>query len=640
MVTTDLTEGKSSRGKLILAGLVALAYGVLGWLPNNYFWGINHLYFHSSPVRLIFGLSAVMVLFLPVHKWLQVVFRALDRVPAWLRGIGLLAITAAALTLFRVAVHSLGDGYQRAFEITEGQWYQPTQFLDYLVHAAVYHLFKSIFGADAITAMAVTSIAAGIGFVYLLWSQKLFAGWKKVLFSLAVVSLGSTQLFFGYAESYTLVYLFAFWYLASVFRDQQNTSTYLVIILSYLLAGFSHQMGMVILLPSLLYVTYLRFGTRFQKLFIYPLAVAAALAPYWVIKVINRIKGFEEIREPGSYFLPLIGQSYGVLNLSHLLDVLNQVLLTAPLAVMLLPLVPFVVRHGYQRILALLIIIPSLLFLFWFNPELGMARDWDAFSIPTALIAIGFMISVIGSFPEKASRADLKWGGPIAVSMIMLFSWILINNSASLHLTRATYLLDHTSQGKRYGYELLAHYYYNQGDHRTELEMLEKIEPGERTARVYGKMAQAAWLLGRSDQAYDYAWRGVGMPDNTRLNMLMAGVTASERKEWPRSIRCLRSAALMAPNDQPGLCKLGDVLTAADSLEAAVEVFRQAITLDRDQARPFFGLAEAYYKMGDMRVSEIFCREGLRRDATYPGGQELLERLQAAKGAPQKATEK
>jgi hypothetical protein len=100
-----------------------------------------------------------------------------------------------------------------------------------------------------------------------------------------------------------------------------------------------------------------------------------------------------------SWFVPLWGtetrwQSYTLLSWRHLRDLLNQMLLVAPVVLPSLLWIAWITRHKInheprttRRFLAVAAIFTLLLIVVW-NPDYGGQRDWDLFSlawIPGAL---------------------------------------------------------------------------------------------------------------------------------------------------------------------------------------------------------------------------------------------------------------
>jgi len=552
--------------------------------------------------------------------------RRLGSLPGAFKDSLLLLILAGLLIFLRVAVHSLGDGYQRSYEIEYNYFYRATEMLDFFIHAVVYHLVNLFGDFKAATAMAGTSIIAGVAFVYMLFRMTPFSGWKRYLLIMVILSLGSSQLFFGYVESYTLLYLFAVWYLFLAFRPEGKEAGFGLLTIIYLLAGFSHMAG-IILIVSYIFLANDKFGAHPKRLLILPGLLVVSLLPLLIPAGLSRLLGVEETRTLSGYFLPIVDETYGVISPLHLFDILNQFLLVAPVGLMILPFLPRIIRPSKRRLLAWSMFLPAGLFILLFNPELTMARDWDLLSVPMAICIIPFFFVIFESLADDSQAALLRLTSLPLIAIVITSSWVMLNNHTRGHLRRAEYILDHAVKNKCYGCELLAYYYASHDDHENELRVLQKIDPAERTARVYGKISQDLYILGHRDEAYQVAQTGVNMENRTNLNAVMAGVTAFERGEYNKAIYFLRVSSVMVPDDLHSLCKLGDALFMADSLEEAIQVFSKAMALDRDEARPYIGLAYVYYKEGKYDLAARFCREGLARDRYYAGGKELLDRL-------------
>ncbi len=623
-------SGRIHKSVFALSTGLAAVFIAFGWLPDNRWWGINHLSYYSLYARIVFSLLAILALLPPVWK----IVRKVVRKPGSLSDvfkIPLLLLVSAGLFIFlRVAVHSLGDGYQRAYEIEHNYLYHATEMLDFFIHAAAYHLINLFGDFKAAAAMAATSIIAGVAFVYMLFRMAPFSGWKRYLLIMVILSLGSSQLFFGYVESYTLLYLFAVWYLFLAFRPEGKEAGFGLLTVVYLLAGFSHVAG-IILIVSYLLLARNKFGDHPKRLLILPGVLAVSLLPLLIPVGLNRLLGVEETRTLSGYFLPIVDGTYGVTSPLHLFDILNQFLLVAPAGLLILPFLPRLIRPSKRRLLAWSMFIPAGLFILLFNPELTMARDWDLLSVPMAICVIPLFFMVFESLADDSQTALLRLISLPLIAIVITSSWVMLNNHTPSHLRRAEYILDHAIKSKRYGCELLAYYYGSHNDHENELRVLQKIDPTDRTARVYGKISQDLYILGRLDEAYRMAQTGVNMESRTNLNAVMAGVTAFERGEYNKAIYFLRVSSVIVPDELHSLCKLGDALFMADSLEGAIQVFGKAMALDRSEARPYYGLAGTYQRLGNYELAERYYREGFARNPNFPGRKKLWDQIRNLK---------
>ncbi|MCP4567158.1 MAG: tetratricopeptide repeat protein [FCB group bacterium] len=540
-------------------------------------------------------------------------------------------IAVGLFIIFRISVHSMGDGYLRDIEIRAGKLYYATEMLDFFIHATLYK-FITLFGKFRPTvAMAATSIVAGVVFVYILFRNVTFEGWKRYLFIGFVLSLGCSQFFFGYAESYTLVYLFSVWYLLSVFRESFDDISFGVVIPIYLLAGFSHQLG-VILLPSFLYLAYLKFNDHSRRLIIYSAVAVTALLPLLIPRILNQYFDADEIIILTDSFLPLWDSSYGIFTPNHLFDLINEFLLVAPAFLLLLPFMPLVWKSSRRRIImAATIVLPSFLFILVFDPKLTMVRDWDLFSVPMALGVIPLAVLIFEPLDNNLTAPPKALIGAVLVSMVVLSSWLFLNHNAEAHLKRAEYFLDRAERNQSWGYEVLAKYYEHERDYTNELRILDKINPADRKARMYGNVAQSLYSMGRYDEAYEAAMEGMELPNPVQKNFMAAGITSIYKKEFDQAARFLLKAVQLTPNDPEKLNYLGAALSQGGHPDEAIEVFQKAIALNRNFSDAYFGLAFAYNSKQEKEIALQYCRRGLELAPGSSIGKALMRQISEGK---------
>jgi len=626
-MSDEKTWQRRLRISYALCLILSTFFILCGFLPGNGWWGINHLLFFPFYIKVIFAAAAVIAL-LPVTS--RALARISDHLSHLTRGMtgGIFVIAALFLFwFFRVTVHSLGDGYQRAFEIEQGRLFLSTEMLDFWVHALIYRFLRVLGSTDAATtAMALTSIVAGGVFVYMLMVLAPFRGRKRALFVAMILSLGITQFFFGYAESYTLLYTFSVWYILLAFRAAESETGFGVLTVAYLLAAFSHQAALI-LAPSYIYLAFIVYRRHRLRSVLMPAALVFAAAPHVTALVLAGTVAGEESGELAGYFLPLFSGVYAVFSPVHLFDILNQLLLVAPVSLALLPFLILGFRREQTRLLTLLLIVPAAAVVMFFDPKLTLIRDWDLFAVP---VAVGVIPLLLTSFSSLGDDLTAMFGRMLPAALcgvVLMSSWVMLNHSTAAHLSRAEYVLEHSVKGRRYGYELLAHYYHIQGDYQNELRILQTIDPGERTPRVYGKLAQAFYKLGRLDEAYSHAQLGVIQSVPNKLNALMAGLTSYDKGKYPDAAYYIRVALDMDPGDYQWLYLLGDALLSADSVDAAITVYIQAIDRDPSSPRPYVGLADAYVRKGDFARAQQYCREGLARDPQSELGRILWEKI-------------
>lgn len=272
----------------------------------------------------------------------------------------------------------------------------------------VYHLLSPI--AGAIYLAALLQLAADRDFAPAWLTYGLMA------------TLGLIQLFFGYVENYSFAAAGILLYLWLGRRVLQGRSPLWLAALLLGITNATHPSTLV-LGPSLLYLAW----NRWRRGTIPPWRVVmeSALPPLlvaggtlWLMEAGGHGLAalFTTDRPGGSdarWFVPLWGTSsrweaYTLLSWLHLRDLLNQMLLVAPITVPGLLWIGLVTRRNLaalangniktdgdikegegdtRRFLAIAALFHLLLIVLW-NPDYGGQRDWDLFSlawIPTTL---------------------------------------------------------------------------------------------------------------------------------------------------------------------------------------------------------------------------------------------------------------
>jgi hypothetical protein len=231
------------------------------------------------------------------------------------------------------------------------------------------------------------------------------------------------------------------------------------------------------------------------------------------------------------YLLPWIGNDAGqaVLSWGHLLDILNEILLVFPAAVLFLGLLwsaggpipwvraappPATVKqpsqsrrfHGKRRQLSAPDTTPvqwlrtraewqffglgawgCLLYLLFFEAAIGVARDWDLFSmiavplVPLALIAWNRHMHIAGGF--DAHKYAIVVTPMLTMTLVMCLSWVVLNHSVGRAAQRFEWILGWESARVAYGLEALAATYYDHGHPGDAVRVMERaivVSPNKR----------------------------------------------------------------------------------------------------------------------------------------------------------------
>ena len=350
-------------------------------------------------------------------------------------------------------------------------WQAP---LDIFLHAKLWALGHHLFGwADAMPAYWVLSSVAGVGFIFVLcWLADALGRnrTEKLLIFGLVASLGTMQLFFGYVESYTIICVGILAYLWLALRGLRGEVD-VVWPASVLALTHGFHPSTLVLQPSLWVLgwTLWKQGEVRQAATDPPAEAVPSrrqaadkvsalralqigckvLLPSLIVGVGvlalmeaggHGLEAFLGEDFPGGgdhrWLVPLLRtttrwERYTMFSWPHLLDVVNEQLLTAPVALPALLLIWLLARRrldGGDRALRFLLLAAGgylFLTLVW-NPDYGGRRDWDLFapaSLPLTLLAAYVLPQAL---PERAALRAAAWM-LVAVQVMHSAAWVYQN---------------------------------------------------------------------------------------------------------------------------------------------------------------------------------------------------------------------
>ena len=444
----------------------ANAWGVwpFTYLPVAWRWGLAL----AAAFLIIFGAR--------LWEWVGPGFgRLFDRVSWGSPGARLALAAAAALPfwLFRIRHLRWGDAYLLVNAIPHPDvkltyvWQAP---LDLFLHARLWQLANRWFGwPDPIPVYWILSTVAGVTFV---WIALGLAHWlgqnrtERALLAGLVLTLGAMQLFFGYIENYSLmtvgVLLYA-WLALVTLRGE------IALVWPATVLAITHALhpSTIILAPSLVYLAVLLIDRRSpgsqpvqgrrpaaaltsrKGSISWQRALVSLAVPYILVfsgVVVLLTAGHHGLDAllgadfPGGgdrqWFVPLFKvttrwQHYTMFSWAHLLDIVNQQLMSAP---MIWPSLILVVLLAWRtlpsndqtfRLLTFMALSYLLLTLTW-NPDYGGQRDWDLFSPAAAPAALLLAYALPRALPERRALAAAGWALVIAQALHTV-AWIYQN---------------------------------------------------------------------------------------------------------------------------------------------------------------------------------------------------------------------
>jgi len=292
----------------------------------------------------------------------------------------------------------LGDGTLRANQIHKGQVLLPTEILDFIVHAVLFRFVFHPLGLSVSDCYNVVSALCGVIFVIGISRLVNYLNPKQSLVTfLLMLTSGITVLFFGYIESYSLLAALLPYIVLSGLNVVDGQAGRTSFVLWYIFAGLVHVVSLFLFFGSLIVI--LRFRPdqeplRGKRVSLY---LAATILVVLALAYTGQVAGVGDISRYLLAPFPQEGYRQGIFTVNHWLNILNWLLLSALPFLFLLGAVRAkkrVTDHALsgRSLYALWIIIPSLLFMFFFVPQLGGPRDWDLFSLPAFLLIPSILI--------------------------------------------------------------------------------------------------------------------------------------------------------------------------------------------------------------------------------------------------------
>jgi len=619
------SDGAPPRSGIVVGSLVATfaMIALASLVPHARdarLWGINHLAYYPLPVRLaalgLMALAFVPALAHPVHAGLLRLTRALGgggRRAAWV----VAAVSVASTVVFfafRSASYLLGDG-QLIVQSFEASYLGN----DSVIMSSVATIFGSDFISPGTTLLYYWTVKLAVVVFGLTPTQGLVVlpcllggGWVFLVLRLSgasvltpalrawILVLGlfttSAVVFFGYIENYSVLLIVVALYAVASFRVLHRAGRIWIPVALFVAAVFVHIQA-VLLVPSLVFLVAWRAALGRRRVVLrwgVPVLVSLLL----LVTVVARAFQF-----PGDLYLPLFANdaSYGLLSPGHLLDAANELL-------MLLPILPFVAaawfvgRRGVERSqrkgsegdrwfgepvewqLVALLIVPCLVYIAFFRSEIGMARDWDLFTM-TSVGGVALVLLAVNRYSEAVGGDAARVSVPALVMVaVMGVAWIGINASSERTPERfeSIFAYDQTHAG--YAYENLAAYYHDRGRLGKAIRAMENGARLSGNPRLYarlafyyednGDIAGAIRLLYEMLESHPEYYKG-----RAKLLDLL-----EKARRWDELVQVARGGVEHSDRAPLFYFALGEGLIRTGKVDEGLDAFRKCLSLNPPQS--------------------------------------------------------
>jgi len=513
--------------------------------------------------------------------------------------------------LFRERMYLLGDGNLRGAEIVAGMSFSVTEPLDFYLHAL---LFK-ISNLNVSQVYALLSCLAGMVFVYLvlLLADRIGEnGEERFFISSLLITMGANQLFFGYVESYSLMYvaLMAFFLFAWLYL-QKRCGLWLPTSV-FLLATSLHLAGLT-LLPSLIYLYFVKIRkikvenkrtlelTKPMLLLFLFFLIGGGLwmlnknAPSWAS--LDTIFLFPL----GSYDKSL----YSLFSLSHIADVFNHQLLVSPVGTALwFALIFFfsqvITFKSKMTIFLLLVIIPQLFFALLLNPQLGYPRDWDLFAFTSSGYTILGVYLLLQLFRKlQLERVRYIALALVGTSLLSTLPWIYVNATQNTAIDRFEHILNLDVQRAALGHECLAYNYRRLGQKEKEAKEWNKAIQLSRKPRYIKNLGAVYVEMGEYQKAAQKLEEVLRLDPDDHLTHSDLGKVYVVLGENQKAQVHFQKAIDLEPDNPVYYENLGLFLLDSGLFDESIQVFEKALRIRPDFLSNYRNLGFAYANSGN-----------------------------------------
>ncbi|MDI6808084.1 MAG: hypothetical protein QME66_03760 [Candidatus Eisenbacteria bacterium] len=657
-IETGHTAGRSLPTRLFytVATLIVVLHVYAAFYPSSLNWGFHALAFFSLPAKLVWILLALLILVPPSRRFLlHLTERTVERISRIPRSAvyAILLVCWAALCWFaHTRWYLLGDGQLTLRDVARAVTLNappPVQFrtepLSIFINVQLFKMLSRLGGADVVMAFRIIGVVSGVAFlltIFLLIRRLTENTTERILLGAFILFAGSSLLFLGYAEDYTILYAVLFGYLVLSYSFLRGGCSLVLPSIAFAVMVTLH-LGAIFFAPSLLVLLYVQFRKKWhQGLFAVGTAAVVGLVVLMLIGY-QPLKLFKVLGGGGSYLIPLAkvsnpNQNFPFLSWQYFLEQFNLQILVSPFALLLL----IIFVAGSRREIRwtapplFFLIVAALCgcaFVAVANPNLGLSRDWDLFSFN--LLPLIFLVAVVyGRHVKLEGKKELLFTAA-CLTLLHTIPWVTLNTSENKSLARHRILPDERLWGESArlsNLDELGAYYRNKSMYKEALEAYRgylAINSGN--PRTYQSIATVYQFMGDKEQqrlaleeAIRRGWRGAEA-------FIDLGMLVWDRHEIDRAIELTSKGLAINPGLSPGYHNLGVFyLYGRHDFKNSLDNFEMAIEADPEDTTAYKGAAISAYFTQDLEKARIYARRYLEDVPSDPEALQLVSLLDQA----------
>jgi hypothetical protein len=350
----------------------------------------------------------------------------------------------------------------------------------------------------------------------------------------------------------------------------------------------------ILFLPSFVYLlVWIRTPSRRSTLLRYwtQSFAAAALVAVVAAPLVVKMRKF---------YVPLgfSNDKYALFSPHHLIDIANELFI-------LLPILPVVAAmawigrnaggdasrdaratktpvewfaHPAEWQFVATILIPCAYYIAFFHPEIGMARDWDLFTMSTTAL-VPFVLLVLNRYlratelpMEKVARFAVP---SLVVLLIASASWVCVNASTERTMARFKNILTYDRTHAAYAWENLAILQHSRSDLPAAIATMRIAYDHSRNPRQGTRLAVYLDEAGQTDESKQIVEKIlVRWPDYSVARFRLI-VFLEKEQNWTRILEVARDGVKYNSDEGIYYFFYGEALMRAGDTKAGVEMFQK-----------------------------------------------------------------
>ena len=551
-----------------------------------------------------------------------------------------IVIFVSCYVLLATRTHFLGDGYLLLSRLETGSTpVRPWNIGAYFISDSIHGLLG---GSGETRAELAYRLVAWLNGLFFLAATALVAvslykcRRDRLIFMTGVASGGFALLFFGYVENYpslvTLTAVATFLGLLAAAGTVNRWWILLPITVALLVHPFA-----VALLPGALYLIgresglarrYLSLPQNGQRVIWIGAVAVAAVAAIWLYRSSSFLR-FSLVPPVTDKFTV---EGYTLFSAKHLIDFANLLFQLLPACLTLLwIMVSLRSRKSFASVqyrFLLLILIPSMLIAFLFDPKLGMPRDWDLFAFSGVPLVILLFVVLL--------NASIKIHGHAAIAVLCIVLNLLVLAprvvtqviaDTSVSLFKSYIELDPLKNGS--GHAVLRKYLEENG-RREDLADWDRDHARLFPNYTLDDEGQQLYQQGRYDLAEAKFRAAVACAPNTALSWVNIGACMLQRGEWDSALVYFHISDGLNPFSSETYHLIGCAHHFRGDSAKAMEYYVGAIHLDPANFKARSNLSNLYWQMGQQKkllelIFETVAMESAPGRYFYESASKLLE---------------